>query len=122
MSDNDRDQDLSRYPPPQAPPHNQPQQHGPWQHQSQQVAPKSPPVALIASFFIPGLGSLLNGSVTKGIAFMVTYFVSWFCFWLLAVFLIGFLFLPVCFVVWIWGMVDAYQGAQRWNARHGIIS
>jgi hypothetical protein len=23
---------------------------------------------------------------------------------------------------WIWGMVDAYQGAQRWNARHGIIS
>jgi hypothetical protein len=41
---------------------------------------------------------------------------------LLAVFLIGFLFLPVCFVVWIWGMVDAYQGAQRWNARHGIIS
>jgi len=60
--------------------------------------------------------------VTKGIAFMVTYFVSWFCFWLLAVFLIGFLFLPVCFVVWIWGMVDAYQGAQRWNARHGIIS
>jgi len=21
-----------------------------------------------------------------------------------------------------WGMVDAYQGAQRWNARHGIIS
>jgi hypothetical protein len=23
---------------------------------------------------------------------------------------------------WIWGMIDAYQGAQRWNARHGIIS
>jgi hypothetical protein len=25
-------------------------------------------------------------------------------------------------VAWIWGLVDAYQGAQRWNARHGILS
>jgi hypothetical protein len=24
--------------------------------------------------------------------------------------------------MWIWGMIDAHQGAQRWNRRHGIIS
>lgn len=32
---------------------------------------------------------------------------------------IGFLTVIVAFV---WGLVDAYQGARRWNARHGIIS
>jgi hypothetical protein len=24
--------------------------------------------------------------------------------------------------LFIWGLIDAYQGAQRWNTRHGIIS
>jgi len=33
--------------------------------------------------------------------------------------LIGFLVIPA---VWVWGMVDAYQGAKSWNARHGILS
>ena len=23
------------------------------------------------------------------------------------------------FGFWVWGMVDAYQGARRWNAAHG---
>jgi hypothetical protein len=32
---------------------------------------------------------------------------------------VGFLTAPV---VWIWGMVDAYSGAQRWNAARGIVS
>jgi hypothetical protein len=35
-----------------------------------------------------------------------------------------FLLVPllIASVIWVWGMVDAYQGAQRWNHRHGIIS
>lgn len=33
--------------------------------------------------------------------------------------LIGFLTAPA---IWIWGMVDAYGGAQRWNLQRGIIS
>jgi hypothetical protein len=35
-----------------------------------------------------------------------------------------FLLVPLLFAfgIWVWGMVDAYQGAQRWNRRHGIIS
>ncbi len=32
---------------------------------------------------------------------------------------VGFLTVIVAFV---WGLVDAYQGARRWNARHGMIS
>lgn len=80
-----------------------------------QVAPKNPAIALLASFFVPGLGSLLNGDVAKAIAIFVGYVISW----ALTLILIGFVGL---FGFWIWGMVDAYQGAQRWNARRGILS
>lgn len=79
------------------------------------VAPKNPAISLLASFFVPGLGSLLNGDVAKAIAIFVGYVISW----MLTVVLIGFVGL---FGFWIWGMVDAYQGAQRWNARRGILS
>ena len=79
------------------------------------VAPKSPGVALLASFFIPGLGSMLNGDVGKGVAFLLTYLLCWFLFILLVPLLIA-------FVIWVWAMIDAYQGAVRWNDAHGIIS
>lgn len=79
------------------------------------VAPKSPGLALLASFFLPGLGQLVNGQVAKGLVTLVAFAVSW----VLIFALIGFLLLPA---LWIWSMVDAYTGAQRWNARHGILS
>jgi len=79
------------------------------------VAPKNPAVSLIVSFFIPGVGSMINGDVGTGIAILVLYIVGW----VLAIGLIG---IPLAIGAWIWGMVDAYRGAQRWNARHGIIS
>lgn len=80
-----------------------------------QVAPKSPGVAMLASFFFPGLGSLMNGNVGKGIGIFIGYFISW----ILTLVLIG---LFGVFGFWVWGMVDAYQGAKRWNAAHGILS
>jgi len=80
-----------------------------------QVAPKSPGLALLAACFVPGLGSLGNGEVGKGIGI----FFGWCVSWLLTVILIGFFGL---LGFWIWGMVDGYQGARRWNAAHGIIS
>ncbi len=81
----------------------------------QQVQPKSPGGALVASLFIPGLGTILNGETGKGVGLLVGFVAS---------FVMGFLILPVFagLGLWIWGMVDAYQGAQRWNAAHGIIS
>ena len=36
-----------------------------------------------------------------------------------AVLLIG---VPLAIGAWIWGLVDAYQGAQAWNRAHGILS
>ena len=32
---------------------------------------------------------------------------------------IGFVLVPV---IWIWGVVDAYTGAQRWNLQRGTVS
>jgi TM2 domain-containing membrane protein YozV len=79
------------------------------------VAPKSPGVALLASFFVPGLGSMINGEAGKGIGILAGYLVS-----LLFVLVVIGIFGVIGF--WVWGMVDAYQGARKWNLRHGILS
>jgi TM2 domain-containing membrane protein YozV len=79
------------------------------------VAPKNPGLALLASFFIPGLGSMLNGNVLMGIIVFVCDVIAW----ISLTILIGFVLVPV---VWIWGMIHAYHGAKRWNRKHGILS
>lgn len=79
------------------------------------VAPKNPIISLVAAFFIPGLGSMINGDVGKGVGILAGYIVSA----VLTIVLIGFVGL---LGFWIWGMVDGYQGAQKWNAKHGILS
>lgn len=75
-------------------------------------ARKSPGLSLLVSFFIPGVGSMVNGEVGKGIAILLLYLISW----PLLFVLVG---IPMMLGVWIWGMVDAYTGAQNYNRRHG---
>ena len=82
---------------------------------ARQVAPKSPGLAVIASFFLPGLGQFVNGQAGKGVVFLVSYVVSL----VLILALVGIILAPM---VWIWSMIDAYSGAQNWNARYGILS
>jgi len=79
------------------------------------VAPKNPAVSLIVSFFLPGVGSIINGDTNRGILILALYLVSA----LAIIVLIG---IPFAIGIWIWGMVDAYQGAQAWNRAHGILS
>ena len=79
------------------------------------VAPKNPGLSLAASFFVPGLGSLIAGRIGWGVLIFSAYLIA--CLSLFV--LIGFLLVPV---VWVWGMADAYLGAKSWNSRHGIIS
>jgi TM2 domain-containing membrane protein YozV len=81
----------------------------------QVVAPKNPAVSLILSFFIPGLGTMVNGNVGRGVLILVLYVVGW----VLSLLLIG---IPLLIGAWIWGLVDGYTSAQRWNREHGIIS
>jgi TM2 domain-containing membrane protein YozV len=79
------------------------------------VQPHSAGLAVVASFFIPGLGSMLNDKVGKGIGILACYIVAW----VSAIVLIGFILAPA---VWIWGMVTANNDANQWNRAHGILS
>jgi TM2 domain-containing membrane protein YozV len=67
---------------------------------------KNPSIATILSFFWMGLGQIYNGQIGKGVAFMVSYVISW----LLMFIIIGFVTTPV---LWIWGMVDANNSAKK---------
>jgi TM2 domain-containing membrane protein YozV len=80
-----------------------------------QVQPHSAGLAVVASFFIPGLGSMLNEKVSKGVWILVGYVVSV----ALCFLLIGFVLAPA---VWIYGMVAANNDAHQWNRAHGILS
>jgi len=88
--------------------------HGQEMH-AMTVAPKSPAGSVLLSVFIPGLGSMVNGNAGVGVAILVLNIIGW----MLAILLIG---IPLAIGTWIWGLVDAYQSAQRWNRAHGIIS
>jgi TM2 domain-containing membrane protein YozV len=79
------------------------------------VAPRNPVLYLIASFFIPGLGSMLNSRVGIGIGILCLYVVGL----ILTFLLIG---IPIALGAWIWGLVDGYQSTVNWNRAHGIIS
>ena len=78
------------------------------------VARKEPGISLLVSFFVPGVGTMINGETGKGIGILVGYFMC-------AV--LSFLLIPIIGMIafWIWGLVDAYQGAQRFNIAHGLM-
>jgi len=83
--------------------------------QNTDVAAKNPAIGVVLSFFIPGLGTMVNGSAGRGVLILALYAVGW----LLSFFLIG---IPILIGAWIWGLVDGYTSAQRWNRKHGIVS
>lgn len=86
------------------------------QYQAQpMIAPKSPGVAVVASLFIPGLGSMISGRGGRGALILACYIVA--C--ISCLILVGFL---LASAAWIWGMASGYQDARRWNAARGIVS
>ena len=72
------------------------------------VSAKNPAIALILSFLIPGIGQLYNGHTHKCVILIIAAVISFF---LIAIY-IGFLFY---FLVWIYGMYDAYKSAKALN-------
>lgn len=113
---------MPQEPPVTAPATHQPQASSPTfqsapqgQPAPQVILPKNPALGVILSFFIPGLGSIVNGSTGRGVTILGLYVLGW----ILAFFIIG---IPILFGVWIWGLVDGYVSAQRWNQAHGIVS
>ncbi len=65
----------------------------------------SPLVAVILSFFIPGLGQLYTGQLMKAIVLFVLAVI----FGALSIIWIG---IPLYLVVWIYSMYDAYVTAK----------
>lgn len=79
------------------------------------IAPKNGGIGLLISIFLPGVGSMVNGDSLRGVIILVLYVFGV----ALSIVLVG---IPLAIGAWIWGLVDGYQSAQRWNRAHGIIS
>lgn len=64
-------------------------------------------IAAICSFFIPGLGQLVQGRILAALFFFIGMAVSW----MLVYIAIGWLLVPI---VYIWGIIDAakYKGSD----------
>jgi TM2 domain-containing membrane protein YozV len=78
------------------------------------VAPTNVALCVLLSVFTPGLGSMVASNTGTGVLIIVLYIVAA----ILSLLLIG---IPFVIGIWIWGMVDAYKSAQKWNEAHGII-
>ncbi len=78
---------------------------------------KSPGLAAVLSFFLPGLGQVYNGRIAKGLVLFVLgplVFLG-----VLGWVVIGYvLFVPL----WIYAIYDAYRTAERINAARGTTS
>jgi TM2 domain-containing membrane protein YozV len=68
------------------------------------TAQKSPGVALLLSLLICGVGQMYNGQIAKGILMLIGCILAW-------SFYLG-------WIVWLWGMVDAYSTAKDMNLRY----
>jgi TM2 domain-containing membrane protein YozV len=99
----------------QVQPYQQPYQQGYAGPPVMQVVPKNAGIALLISFFLPGVGSLYAGKTNTGVIILIGYIISW----ILTIVIIGFVGV---FGFWVWGMIDAYQAAQSWNRARGIDS
>ncbi len=64
-------------------------------------------LAAICSFFIPGLGQLVQGRILPAILFFIAWGFSWLLTWLL----VGWLMVPI---VYLWCIIDAarYQSSD----------
>lgn len=116
------------------------------------LSPKSPGLHLLASLFVPGLGTILAEKQRRGFIILGSYIVLWLSFMVL-VFSTRFpqcsyvtkngLMTSVCsampqlpvtlivamvlavvvgFPLQIFSIVDGYRSAQAWNRAHGILS
>ncbi len=86
---------------------------------------KSPIIAAVTSFFIPGLGQIYNGETVKGLAFitvgamLVLLALIFVIPALMAPALLGFvLILSIPYLVfWAYNIYDAYTTAEKINSR-----
>lgn len=76
---------------------------------------KSPGIAAVLSFLWSGLGQIYNGQIGKGIFLVVVQIINFILMFVLIGFVTGFL-------VWVYGIYDAYKTAEQINAELGTRS
>jgi TM2 domain-containing membrane protein YozV len=69
----------------------------------------NPILALIISFFLPGIGTVYAGNIMKGI---IIFIVAVILGALATIFLIGIIAYILYVIVWLYGMYDAYTTAS----------
>ncbi|EQD29224.1 TM2 domain containing protein [mine drainage metagenome] len=74
------------------------------------VEEKSSGVAVVLSFFIPGLGQIYVGKIGFGILLIILGAISY----ALSFFLIG---IPFALLIWIYSMYDAYRTAEATHSK-----
>lgn len=70
---------------------------------------KSPGIAAVLSFLIVGLGQIYNGQILKGLIMLAVAI-------LCGITIVG---LIVSFIIWLYGVIDAYGTAKRMNQERG---
>ena len=69
----------------------------------------NPILALIISFFLPGIGTVYAGNIMKGI---IIFIVALILGVLAGIFLLGIIAYILYVIVWLYGMYDAYFTAK----------
>ena len=69
----------------------------------------SPIIALIISFFLPGIGTVYAGNIMKGI---IIFIIALILGVLAGIFLLGIVAWILYVIVWLYGMYDAYTTAS----------
>ena len=73
------------------------------------VGRKNPGIAAVLSFLIVGLGQIYNGQILKGLVMLAVAIVC-------GITIVG---LIVSFILWLYGVFDAYGTAKRMNHDRG---
>jgi hypothetical protein len=86
----------------------------------------SPGLAAVLSFFYCGLGQIYNGDFAKGLLFLLLYSTCYAAsvasVWIPLIpaypkFSAFFVLVPLGLMIWLYGMLDAFVGADKYNHR-----
>jgi TM2 domain-containing membrane protein YozV len=78
---------------------------------------KSPGIAGLLSFLIPGVGQMYAGQVGRGVAWLACYWSAAVVTIILSLVVVGLLLVPVVIGLYIWCIVDAVTCADAENKR-----
>jgi TM2 domain-containing membrane protein YozV len=83
---------------------------------------KSPGIAVLISFIIPGGGSIYSERIGKGIAYLIFNFMSLLCFAIFEMYLpLALAFAVLALFAYIFSVVAAYYDAKRFNLKKGDV-